>query len=96
MGNNYNQLGAGGVGIGNDPNAHVSGVGLGASDVTIDSVYFTQVMGNSITAGGIQANAHHPSDSRMINTRLTISNNIFFNTSALFSSTVPIFASYVQ
>ncbi|KAK3943404.1 hypothetical protein QBC46DRAFT_40050 [Diplogelasinospora grovesii] len=96
LGNNYTQLGAGGVGIGNDPNAHVSGVGLGASDVTIGSGYFTQVMGNSITAGGIQANAHYPTNSRMINTRINISNNIFFNTSALFSSTVPISASYVQ
>ena len=95
-GGNYTQLGAGGFGIGNDPNAHASKVGLGASDVSVTHGYFTQVMGNSITAGGIRADAHHPSDPRMVNTRITIANNIFFNNSALFSSTVPIFASYFQ
>jgi hypothetical protein len=95
-GGSFTQLGAGGVGIGNDPNAHITGVGLGAADVAVEDNYFTQVMGNSITGGGIQANAHHPSDSRMINTRITISNNIFYNNSALFSSTVPILVTYVQ
>ncbi|KAH7305704.1 hypothetical protein BKA65DRAFT_470043 [Rhexocercosporidium sp. MPI-PUGE-AT-0058] len=95
-GGSYTQLGAGGVGIGNDQNAHVSGVGLGASYVSIKDGYFSQVMGNSITAGGIRADAHHPSDTRMLNTHIEISNNIFYNVSSLFSSTVPIFASYVQ
>jgi hypothetical protein len=92
----FTQLGGGGVGIGNDPNAHITGVGLGAAQITIENNYFTQVMGNSVTAGGIQANAHHPSDSRMINTHISISNNIFYNNSALFSSTVPILVTYIQ
>ncbi|KAL2067528.1 hypothetical protein VTL71DRAFT_1953 [Oculimacula yallundae] len=95
-GGSYTQLGAGGVGIGNDQNAHISGVGLGASYVSVRDGYFSQVMGNSITAGGIRADAHHPSDNRMLNTHIEISNNIFYNVSSLFSSTVPIFASYVQ
>ncbi|KAB5554836.1 pectin lyase fold/virulence factor [Coniochaeta sp. 2T2.1] len=92
----YTQLGAGGVGIGNDANAHKSGVGLGASNVTVADGYFTQVMGNSITAGGIQADAHHPSDPRMVNSHITISGNIFSNNSALFSSTVNILTTYIQ
>lgn len=95
-GGNYTQLGAGGIGIGNDANAHVTGVGLGASNVAVRDGYFSQVMGNSITAGGIRADAHHPSDNRMVNTRLEISGNIFRNVSSLFSSTVPILATYVQ
>lgn len=95
-GGNYTQLGAGGVGIGNDANAHLSGVGLGASRVAVRDAYFSQISGNSITAGGIRADAHHPSDNRMINQYIDISNNIFYNVSTLFSSTVPIFASYVQ
>jgi hypothetical protein len=95
-GGNYTQLGAGGIGIGNDANAHVTGVGLGANNVAIRDGYFSQVMGNSITAGGIRADAHHPSDSRMINSNLEISGNIFRNVSSLFSSTVPILATYVQ
>jgi len=95
-GGNYTQLGAGGIGIGNDANAHVTNVGLGASDVSVTEGYFTQVMGNSITAGGIQADAHHPSNPLIVNTRITIANNIFYNNSALFSSTTPILATYVQ
>ncbi|OAG07405.1 uncharacterized protein CC84DRAFT_1242942 [Paraphaeosphaeria sporulosa] len=95
-GGNYTQLGAGGIGIGNDANAHITGVGLGATNVAVRDGYFSQVMGNSITAGGIRADAHHPSDNRMINSRLEISGNIFRNVSSLFSSTVPILATYIQ
>ncbi|PVH97998.1 pectin lyase-like protein [Periconia macrospinosa] len=95
-GGNYTQLGGGGVGIGNDANAHLTGVGLGANNISLRNGYFTQVMGNSITAGGLRADAHHPSNPRMLNTHLTISGNIFYNVSTLFSSTVPILATYVQ
>ena len=72
----FNELGAGGVGIGNDANAHLSEVGLGASHISIVDGYFTQIMGGSITAGGIQADAHHPNDPRMVNSHVTISGNI--------------------
>ncbi|GAB1317089.1 Xylanase A [Madurella fahalii] len=96
LGGSYTQMGGGGVGIGNDANAHLSGVGLGASRVSVADAYFSQIMGNSITAGGIRADAHHPADSRMTNSHIDISNNIFYNVSTLYSSTVPIFLSYVQ
>ncbi len=74
----------------------MTGVGLGASNISIVDGYFTQVMGNGITAGGIQANGHHPSDPRMTNSGIVISGNILYNNSALFTSTVPIFLTYVQ
>lgn len=92
----YTLLGGGGVGIGNDANAHITGVGLGASGISVLDGYFTQVMGNSITAGGIRADSHHPSDPRMLNTHIAISGNIFYNNSALYSSTVPILTTYLQ
>jgi len=95
-GGSYTQLGAGGFGIGQDSNAHLTGVGLGAVNISVSDGYFTQVMGNAITAGGVQAAAHHPNDTRMINSHINISGNIFFNNSALFSSTVNIFVSYIQ
>ncbi|USP72743.1 uncharacterized protein yc1106_00017 [Curvularia clavata] len=95
-GGNYTMMGGGGIGIGNDANAHITGVGLGANNIAVKDGYFTQVMGNSITAGGIRADAHHPSDARMTNSRIEISGNIFYNVSSLFSSTVPILATYVQ
>lgn len=95
-GGSYTQLGGGGVGIGNDNNAHFTGVGLGAKNVSVTDGYFSQVMGNSITGGGVQAPAHHPTSANMINSQILISNNIFTNVSSLFSSTVSILATYVQ
>lgn len=95
-GGSYTQLGSGGFGIGNDDNAYVSGPGLGAHNISVADGYFTQVMGNSITAGGIKADAHHPTDPRMINSNIYITGNIFYNISSLYSSTVSIFVSYVQ
>jgi hypothetical protein len=84
-GGNYTQMGAGGVGIGNDANAHATGVGLGATNVAIRDAFFSQIMGNSITAGGIRADAHHPSNPKMLNSKIEISGNIFRNVSSLFS-----------
>ncbi|KFY47952.1 hypothetical protein V495_01716 [Pseudogymnoascus sp. VKM F-4514 (FW-929)] len=95
-GGSYTQLGSGGIGIGNDETAYLSNPGLGAHNISVADGYFTQIMGNSITAGGVQADAHHPSDPRMTNSGIVITNNIFYNISSLYSSTVSIFASYVQ
>lgn len=95
-GGSYTQLGSGGFGIGNDDNAYLSGTGLGAESISVIDGYFTQVMGNSVTAGGIKADAHHPADPRMIVSSILISGNIFYNISSLYSSTVAVFVSYVQ
>ncbi|KAF5695155.1 hypothetical protein FDENT_598 [Fusarium denticulatum] len=86
----------GGTGVGNDKNAHSTGVGLGANNIDIDDNYFTQAMGNSITVGGIQADAHHPSQPKMPVSDIHASNNIFNNNSVLWSSTVPILFTYTQ
>ena len=95
-GGNYTQMGAAGFGVGNDANAYISQVGLGAQQISIVGGYFTQVMGNSIMVGGLRADAHHPSDPRMINSHITVSENVFWNTSSLISSTVPIMFTYTQ
>ncbi|KAF5980167.1 xylanase A [Fusarium coicis] len=92
----FRELGAGGIGVGNDKNAHLTGVGLGANNIHIDDNYFTQVMGNSITVGGIQADAHHPPQPEMLVSDIHASNNIFNNNSVLWSSTVPILFTYTQ
>ncbi|KIL84666.1 hypothetical protein FAVG1_12193 [Fusarium avenaceum] len=92
----FRELGAGGIGVGNDKNAHFTGIGLGANNIHISDNYFTQVMGNSITVGSIQADAHHPSQPEMLMSHIHASNNIFNNNSALWSSTVPILFTYTQ
>jgi regulation of enolase protein 1 (concanavalin A-like superfamily) len=75
-GNRFVDLGQVGLGIGNDANAHATGVGLGASNVSVVGNVFTQAAAGGIVVGGIQADAHHPSDTRMTNRDITISNNL--------------------
>ncbi|HEX7597278.1 MAG TPA: hypothetical protein VF518_03625, partial [Polyangia bacterium] len=80
-------LGAVGLGIGNDDNAHLSKVGLGADSISVVGCVFSQIAGGAIVIGGIQAKAHHPggdvalaaltaSQQRMINQNITIKNNL--------------------
>jgi parallel beta-helix repeat protein len=95
-GGSYTQLGAGGFGIGNDPPSHITGVGYGAKNVSILEGYFTQVMAGPIVAGGIRIPGHHPDDERLITSHVVIKENIFYNTSSLFSSTAAIWLPYIQ
>ncbi|MEU6430397.1 lectin [Microbispora sp. NPDC046973] len=69
-------LGQTALGIGNDANAHVSGVGLGASSITVTGNVFAYSAAGAVVAGGVQADAHHPSDQRMVNKDITFSNNL--------------------
>lgn len=86
---------AGGLGIGNDPNACASpGVGLGASNVLIAGMLFHQTGSQPITIGGSQADAHHPSDPRMINEYITVTENIFFDYGYTFSGVCAVLSTY--
>jgi ricin-type beta-trefoil lectin protein len=73
--NAFTHLGQVALGIGNDANAHASGVGLGASSITVDHNTFTEDSGAGIIAGGVRPDAHHPSNAAMTNRDITISNN---------------------
>src|SRR4029078_663761 len=78
-------LGQGGLGIGNDDNAHKSGVGLGTDTVAVTGCVFSQIAAGAIVLGGIPANAHPPcgdavcgaaaAGTRMINQNSVASNN---------------------
>jgi hypothetical protein len=68
-------LGQTAVGIGNDANAHASGVGLGASDIAITRSEIARSSAGGIVAGGVRADAHHPGDQRMVNRNITVSDN---------------------
>ncbi|GAA4613023.1 RICIN domain-containing protein [Actinoallomurus liliacearum] len=75
-GDQFVDLGQTAVGIGNDANAHAGGVGLGASSITVSGSVFTSDAAGAIVAGGVQADAHHPSDQRMVNKNITVSDNL--------------------
>ncbi|WP_433796758.1 ricin-type beta-trefoil lectin domain protein [Actinoplanes sp. CA-252034] len=68
-------LGQTAIGIGNDANAHGSGVGLGANNVTVTRSEIARDVAGGIVVGGVRADAHHPGDARMVNRNITISNN---------------------
>jgi hypothetical protein len=88
-------LGQTAMGIGNDANAHTSGVGLGASSITVTKSVFTRVAANGIVAGGVQADAHHPSDPRMVNKDITISNNLLHDVGLDYRASTSFMPTYV-
>ncbi|NEA68084.1 DUF1349 domain-containing protein [Streptomyces sp. SID12488] len=95
-GNRFTQLGQSGLGIGNDANAHTTGVGLGADTVTATGNVFTQDAGGGIVVGGVQADAHHPSDSRMTNRNITLSNNLIHDVALEYRDMSAILVTYVN
>ena len=84
----------GGFGVGNDPNAHVSGVGYGAKNIEISGMYFTQTGTNTITMGGIQADGHHPTNPAMINQDNLITENIITDTGITYTSAAGLLVPY--
>ncbi|MDX3114536.1 DUF1349 domain-containing protein [Streptomyces scabiei] len=95
-GNRFTQLGQSGLGIGNDANAHTTGVGLGADTVTATANVFTQDAGGGIVVGGLQADAHHPTDSRMTNQNITLSNNLAHDVALEYRDMSAILVTYVN
>ena len=84
----------GGFGMGNNAEAHTSGVGLGVKDCEISGMYFSETGANAITFGGVQAEAHHPSDPAMVISGVVITENIFAGTSRTITSGSGILVTY--
>lgn len=93
--NTFVNLGSIGLGIGNDANAHATGVGLGARDISVVGNTFTASAGGGIAVGGIRPDAHHPADPRMVNSDIQISDNRLHASVLEYLDQNPIFASYV-
>ncbi|MEQ0564501.1 RICIN domain-containing protein [Amycolatopsis sp. NEAU-NG30] len=94
-GNTFTHLGQVALGIGNDANAHASGVGLGASSITVDHNTFTENSGGGIVAGGVRPDAHHPSNAAMTNRDITISNNTVSRVALDYKEMAGILTTYV-
>jgi hypothetical protein len=75
-GNTFADLGQVGLGIGNDADAHSAGIGLGTSAITVHHNTFTDDSGAGIVVGGVQPDAHHPSDPAMVNKDINITDNL--------------------
>ncbi|QFU89875.1 RICIN domain-containing protein [Amycolatopsis sp. YIM 10] len=88
-------LGQTAIGIGNDANAHASGVGLGASDITVTGSEIARNSAGGIVVGGVRADAHHPSDPRMTNRNVTISDNRIHDLGVEYRGNVSVLTTYV-
>lgn len=93
--NTFVNLGSVGLGIGNDANAHATGVGLGAHHVSVVGNTFTASAGGGIAVGGVRPDAHHPSDPRMVNSDIHISDNRVYASVREYLDQDPILATYV-
>jgi hypothetical protein len=99
-------LGQVGLGIGNDPSAHASGVGLGANGITVTGCVFSQIAGGGIVIGGVQAWAHHPcgdkvcassdAGSRLVNQNITVNDNLIHDVGIDYRDFAGVMFTYTQ
>ncbi|MBM9502991.1 ricin-type beta-trefoil lectin domain protein [Streptomyces sp. KK5PA1] len=94
-GDTFAHLGQVGLGIGNDADAHASGVGLGASNITVSGSTFTDDSGAGIVAGGVQPDAHHPSNSAMTDQNITVQGNRISGVAKDYKDMAGILSTYV-
>lgn len=92
----FAHLGQYALGIGNDSDAMLSGVGLGTSYVRVLGSVFTDDAGGAILAGGVRRDAHHPRDPRQINRELIIRDNRIYAVSEDYQDNSAILSTYVD
>jgi hypothetical protein len=91
----FTHLGQVALGIGNDNDAVASGTGLGASGVSVTGSSFTDDSGAGIVVGGVQPNAHHPSNVAMTNQNITITGNVVSGVAEDYKDMAGILSTYV-
>ena len=91
----FAHLGQIALGIGNNDDAHATGIGLGARSIEIKRSVFTDLAGGAILAGGISRDAHHPSRTEMTNRDLLVINNRIKTVSQVYMDNSAILSTYV-
>jgi hypothetical protein len=94
-GDTFTHLGEIGLGIGQDDDAVASGTGLGASGITADHNTFTDDSGAGIVVGGVEPNAHHPSNTAMTDQNITLTNNLVSGVAEDYKDMAGILSTYV-
>ena len=92
--NVFAHLGQVAIGIGNNPDANLSGIGLGTAGVLISRNRFQDLSGGAIMAGGVRADAHHPPRAEMGNRALAIADNAIENFSQDYKEQAGILVTY--
>lgn len=94
--NVFSQLGQVALGIGNDDNAHLTGIGLATEGVQVLGNRFAVIAGGAIMAGGVRLDAHHPADPRRINRDLTIADNVITDVARDYKDNAAVLATYID
>jgi hypothetical protein len=94
--NQFSQLGQVALGVGNDPNANLSGAGLATRGVRVRRNLFAVLSGGAIMAGGVREDAHHPSAPDLINADLEIADNTVATVSQDYKDNAAILTTYVD
>lgn len=92
----FTQLGQIGLGIGNNPDANDSGIGLGTSAIDVRRSRFTDLAGGAIMVGGVRPDAHHPSRPEMNVRDILISNNLVHTVSQHYREQAAILVTYAS
>ena len=92
----FSHLGQVGLGLGNDADANASGIGLGVTDATVHHNEFTDLGGAGVVVGGIQPDAHHPSNPAMTNANVTVDNNFVTDVAKDYKDMSGILSTYVD
>jgi hypothetical protein len=95
-GNRFTQLGQIALGIGNDVNANLSGVGLATARIRVARNHFAVLSGSAIMAGGVRADAHHPGDPALVNRDLVIEDNRIATVSQDYKDNAAILTTYIS
>jgi hypothetical protein len=91
----FAHLGQIALGLGNNADAHATGVGLGARSIEVKGNVFVDLAGGAILAGGISRDAHHPPDLSMANRDVIIINNRIETVSQVYKDNSAILSTYV-
>lgn len=94
--NQFSQLGQVALGVGNDPNAHLGGIGLATRGVRVRRNLFAVLSGGAIVAGGVREDAHHPSTPELVNADLEIADNTVATVSQDYKDNAAILTTYVD
>jgi hypothetical protein len=92
----FTQLGQIALGIGNNPDANDSGIGLGTRAIEVTRSRFTDLAGGAIMVGGVQPDAHHPSRPEMGVRDILISNNLVRTISQHYREQAAILVTYAS
>lgn len=94
--NHFTQLGQIALGLGNEANANLSGVGLAVQDVRVSRNHFGVLSGSAIMAGGVRLDAHHPTNPNLISRNIEIADNVIAGVSQDYKDNAAILTTYID